>query len=246
MRSLVMAAMAAAVFTAACKKEEKKAETPPATEPAAPAAPTPPSEPAAPASDDEMLNNMKNCPNAVAGAETKVESDAKTVTVSVTAKDPVAVRDIQARAHQLLEGAVPPAAEVKHTGARTGGGALGKCPVVVPGTTPKVEDVEGGVKITLTPVAPQTADAVAPMVKDRVAGMPAEGAKDREGGAAAAGGAGGAGGGAGEPGGAGSGGAGGAGGAPGAAGSPGSGAAAPSGAGADKSKAEDKAEGGKK
>ncbi len=199
MRSSLMAALALCVFaTPACKKEEKKAPPPMVAEPAPPP-PPPAAEPEMPAEPaDDMLNDMKNCPNAVPGAETKVASSKNAVIVTVTAKDPAAAKDIQTRAHALLDAAAPASGEIRHTGARTGGGALGKCPVVLPGTTAKVADQKDGVKITLTAVEPQKNEEVGMMVNDRVTAMkamPAPGAdgamkaEDGASGGAAAGGA---------------------------------------------------------
>jgi hypothetical protein len=243
MRSSLMAALALCVFaTPACKKEEKKAPPPVVAEPAPPPPPAPeaPAEPAEPV--DDMLNDMKNCPNAVAGADTKVVSTKKAVTVTVTAKDPAATKEIQTRAHALLDAAAPASDEIKHTGTRTGGGALGKCPVVLPGTTAKVDDVKGGVKITLTAVEPQKVEDVGPMVNERLTAMNAMSPPAAEGAASPPGDGAGAGGApapvtdgkasTGDPKGLKK--------AP-----PGSGAAAPSGEGAAKAAAEDKAETGK-
>jgi hypothetical protein len=190
MRSSFMAVVALCVLAApACKKKEAEKEV--AVAPAEPtpppaAEPTPP--PAEPPPADDMINKMKNCPNAVAGAETKVAPDKKKkfLTVSIVAKDEAATTEIRSRAHKLLDAAAAPAGEIKHTGERTGGGALGKCPVIVDGATAKVKDVKGGVEVALTPVAPKTLDEVATGVNERVTNMPKDG--EAAGGAAAAGG----------------------------------------------------------
>jgi hypothetical protein len=178
MRFPVMAALAATSLTLApaCKKkEEAPAEPPPVadTKPAEPPpADTKPAEP--PPAADTMLNDMKNCPNAVAGAETKVALDPKAgLTAMVTSKDAAAVKEIQTRAHALLDKPAAAGGEVKHTGTGTGGGALGKCPAVVPDATAKVADTKDGVTITYTAADPSKLPEMQTMIETRVKDMPA-------------------------------------------------------------------------
>jgi hypothetical protein len=173
MRVSVLAALAACTLVAApaCKKKEETKTEPTAadTRPADPTAADP--RPADPPAADDMLNDMKNCPNAVAGAETKVEVDKTALNVTITGKDDAATAEIRARSHKLLHGARPAGPEVKHTGEGTGGGALGKCPAMIPGATATVADVDGGVKISYAADAAKLAD-MKKQVEDRVQGMP--------------------------------------------------------------------------
>ena len=96
--------------------------------------------------------HMAHCPSAVDGATTAVKDIKDGVVVTVTSSDPVKTDDIRARAKHTAEVAMkadPKAPE--HNGDGTGGGALGRCPIVVEGeTTVAVKDVDRGVEVTVT------------------------------------------------------------------------------------------------
>jgi len=182
MRTILLTlGLAGLAFAPACKKEQKKSEgteaaesQPPVTGTSGTPAPaeTPPAtaEPAA-GEAPAMANKMRRCPSAVSGAETKVEEGKGTVVLTVTAKEPAQVAEIQKRAEHLdkVEGA--PDAEIKHTGQGTGGGASGKCPVVMTDVTLEVEEQTDGVKITLTPKDASKASELARTASDRVNAM---------------------------------------------------------------------------
>ena len=145
---LALVAVVGLVSTAACKKEEKAAETPPTEEPVVDEQPVV----AEPVDDKpDMANKMEHCPSSVAGATTKVEGGEGVIIVTVTAADEAATTEIRTRAGYLAGLERDADDEVKHSGEGTGGGALGKCPVVVAHATLAVEDVERGSKITMTP-----------------------------------------------------------------------------------------------
>lgn len=176
----------ALVGAAGCKKEKKAAETPPAddtkTAPAAetpPPAETPPAEPPPPAEDPskpDMANKMANCPSAAPGATTTVKADKAAVTVSVTAKDAkdkAAIAEIQKRAKTLSASDAAADTEVKHTGKGTGGGQLGKCPVVMTDVTLKVKNTKAGADIMMTPKDKTKLGDLETMAKERVEAMPA-------------------------------------------------------------------------
>lgn len=91
---------------------------------------------------------MANCPSAVEGAKTAVKDTKEGVLVTVTgAGDKVS--EIRTRAKHLAEVAKKAeAAKIEHTGQGTGGGGLGRCPIVVEGdTTVDVKEIEGGVEV---------------------------------------------------------------------------------------------------
>ena len=95
---------------------------------------------------------MAHCPSAVDGASTVVKDIKDGVVVTVTSGEPTKTDDIRARAKHTAE--VAKKAEPKapeHSGDGTGGGGLGRCPIVVEGeTTVSVKDVDGGAEITVT------------------------------------------------------------------------------------------------
>jgi hypothetical protein len=116
----------------------------------------------------DMVNKMMHCPSAVDGATTRVETGKESVVVTITASDPAKAGEIRKRAKHLASLTSPGAApESKHTGQGTGGGALGKCPVVMRDVTLKVEDQKDGSKVTVTPKNPATLAELGRISKDR-------------------------------------------------------------------------------
>lgn len=94
---------------------------------------------------------MAHCPSAVAGASTVVKDIEGGVSLAVTAKEPAAVGDVRARAKFLADSAKNMSPDVKHTGGGEGGGAFGRCPVVMRNTAVEVKEVEGGAEISVKP-----------------------------------------------------------------------------------------------
>lgn len=91
---------------------------------------------------------MAHCPSAVAGAKTALKDTKEGVLVTVTGPaDKVA--EIRTRAKHLAEVAKKAdAAKIEHTGQGTGGGGLGRCPIVVEGdNTVDVKEIDGGVEV---------------------------------------------------------------------------------------------------
>ena len=184
MRSSLVSLGLVLALTAAvgCKKDKKKAEpeegkaptaetTPPPTE--TPPPETPPAEPPPDPSKPDMANKMANCPSAAPGATTAVKADKTSVTLTITAKDKAGIAEIQKRAKKLSSLDTSADADVKHTGEGTGGGQLGKCPVVMTDVTLKVKDSKTGTAITMTPKDKAKLADLATMAKDRVESMPA-------------------------------------------------------------------------
>jgi hypothetical protein len=170
-----------------CKKDKKKADDKAAdmAKPDMDKDTTPPPDPnAKPAGGGEgggegggqdMTNKMMHCPSAAPGAETKVEQTKDAVVVTVTSKDKAAVTEIQTRSKYMAGLTAGGAPKVEHTGNGTGGGALGKCPVMMADVALKAENVKDGSKITLTPKDTTKLAEVAKTAQDRAAAMPAGG-----------------------------------------------------------------------
>jgi hypothetical protein len=93
-------------------------------------------------------HRMAQCPSAVEGAKTVVKDTKEGVLVTITGRGD-AVGEIRTRAKHAAEVASKPEpSKVAHTGSGTGGGGLGRCPVVVSGdTSVDVREVEGGVAV---------------------------------------------------------------------------------------------------
>ena len=169
----------ALISVAGCKKDKKTAEPPADDTKTAPAetppAETPPAEtpPAEDPSKPDMANKMANCPSAAAGATTAVKADKAAVTVSVTANEKEVIAEIQKRAKKLATLDTSADADVKHTGEGTGGGQLGKCPVVMTDVTIKVKDLKNGSAITMTPKDKAKLADLEKMAKERAESMPA-------------------------------------------------------------------------
>ena len=164
----------ALISVAGCKKDKKTAE-PPADDTKTAPAETPPAEtpPAEDPSKPDMANKMANCPSAAAGATTAVKADKAAVTVSVTANEKEVIAEIQKRAKKLATLDTSADADVKHTGEGTGGGQLGKCPVVMTDVTIKVKDLKNGSAITMTPKDKAKLADLEKMAKERAESMPA-------------------------------------------------------------------------
>jgi len=127
----------------------------------------------APGGEGAGTQRMAHCPSAVEGAKTVVKDGKDAVVVTVTGPaDKVA--EIRDRAKHVAEVAkMPEAKKVEHTGKGTGGGGLGRCPIVVEGdTTVDVKDVEGGVEATVKSKKDFT--ALVKETKERAANFPAK------------------------------------------------------------------------
>ena len=92
---------------------------------------------------------MAHCPSAVDGAQTQVKDTKDGVTITVTAKGDVFEKDIRSRAKFVVEASLHDAGAVTHSGSGTGGGGLGRCPVVVKDTTVGAKDVPGGSELVV-------------------------------------------------------------------------------------------------
>ncbi len=116
---------------------------------------------------------MVHCPTTVPGASVAIMDVAGGVELVVTATDKAATDEIVARAKHLAEASKKDPADAKHTGEGEGGGALGKCPVVLKDTTLVVADAPGGAKITVKPTAPAGLAALKTEVRARHAAVQA-------------------------------------------------------------------------
>jgi TusA-related sulfurtransferase len=130
--------------------EDKKA-APPAPPAAAANTPPPTAAPPPAAATVAPSGQMAHCPNTVDGATTAISDVEGGVQILVTAKGEPAVGDIRARAKKIVEASKTQAATVHHSGNGEGGGAFGRCPIVLRNTTIDVADAEGGSKITVKP-----------------------------------------------------------------------------------------------
>jgi hypothetical protein len=158
-----------------CKKDTKKADPEEGKTPTGEATPpeTPPPETPPDPSKPDMANKMANCPSAAPGATTAVKADKTSVTLTITAKDKAAIAEIQKRAKKLSTLDTSADADIKHTGEGTGGGQLGKCPVVMTDVTLKVKDSKTGTAITMTPKDKAKLADLEKMAKERAETMPA-------------------------------------------------------------------------
>jgi hypothetical protein len=158
-----------------CKKDTKKADPEEGKTPTGETPPpeTPPPEPPPDPSKPDMANKMANCPSAAPGATTAVKADKTSVTLTITSKDKAAIAEIQKRAKKLSTLDTSADADIKHTGEGTGGGQLGKCPVVMTDVTLKVKDSKTGTAITMTPKDKAKLADLEKMAKERAESMPA-------------------------------------------------------------------------
>ncbi|WP_394820643.1 hypothetical protein [Pendulispora albinea] len=172
----ILALGVVAVLAIGCK--DKGNETKPAAPApsAAPSAPPPAPEPPAP-TPPAKSGNMAHCPSSVTGAKTDIQDGKDAVVVTITATDPSAVTDIRARSKVLTEAASKAAQEVKHTGSGEGGGAFGRCPVVMRNTTVTVAEVPNGAALTVKPSEPKELDWLKRESRDRLQELAKPGAE---------------------------------------------------------------------
>ncbi len=116
---------------------------------------------------DASRGGMSHCPNAVEGAKVDIQDDPRGVVMTVTATDAKAISSIRDRAKWVDEKARGEVGKIQHTGEGGGGGVLGRCPVVLKGTDVKVEDVEGGTKVTMQVVDAKEVDWLRREVRER-------------------------------------------------------------------------------
>ena len=174
---LTLVAALGLVSSAACKKDDKKAE-PAATEATTPDTAKPdeakpdeakPDE-AKPDDGPEMTNKMSNCPSSVKGATTAVSAADGKIVVTITGGDAAEIRKRSAHLASLNDA---DASEAPHSGKGTGGGALGKCPVVVGHGAITSEDVDGGAKVSISPKTPEGLAELNALVHDRAEALAA-------------------------------------------------------------------------
>ena len=177
MKQLWPFAVASALFFAACDDKPAPAPEVASAKPAvATPKPTATASAAAPVAAAATSRNMVHCPNAVTGAETTITDTPDGIDITVTAKDEAGVKAIRERAKHAAEAAKAAPAEGAHTGEGKGGGALGRCPVVLRNTVVETADVEGGVKIHVKPTDAAETDWLRREAKDRQAELTKPGA----------------------------------------------------------------------
>jgi hypothetical protein len=128
-------ALLSCVLVVACKGDDKKPAAPPPTavEPAKPA--------------DDMDEKMRHCPLTLAGARVTVSDVEGGVQFEIRG---TAVDDIRKRARHVGEFAAGRSQAGVHGGG-SGGGRMRNCPVVTNGVVIRIEDIEGGARLLVTP-----------------------------------------------------------------------------------------------
>src|SRR5512140_2723718 len=125
---------------------------------------SPPPQPAG-----QVEHDMRNCPSALAGAETRLTNTADGVDLEITASEPAIQRQIVdlARLHERM--GLPNASELEHTGRHGGPGTIGHCPIIHTGTTVTFDRVARGAVIHVVAMAPDEVLRLQTTVADRVA-----------------------------------------------------------------------------
>lgn len=154
-------AVLAAVSSVGCdeKKKTEPAPTPSATtttatvaDAAATASDAAAATDAATAASDAGKHDahMANCPSATPGATVALKDVEGGIEITITGKDEAASKDIKARMVKLVESHKNEAdAGVKHDHAGGGGGAYGRCTIVMRNTKLETADIPNGVKATV-------------------------------------------------------------------------------------------------
>jgi hypothetical protein len=119
------------------------------------------------------IQRMAHCPSAIEGAKTTVKDSKDGAIVTVTGS-PDKVDEIRSRARHAADVVKKgDAGRLEHTGGGTGGGGLGRCPIIIDGeTTVDVKEIEGGVSVEMK--TKKDVAAVQKEVKLRAANFPAK------------------------------------------------------------------------
>ncbi len=158
---------------AACKKDEKKddkqaepVKAPPANPKAEPA-----TKPAPDTAAEAMAKRAGNCPSTVADSKTELTEATPEgrITLAISSDDAKAVATIRSRTKHLVEVQDATDAKIEHTGAGTGGGGIGLCPVVTQGTKVSFTEGDKGVTVTLEPSSPEVGAKLKAEVEARIA-----------------------------------------------------------------------------
>lgn len=118
-----------------------------------------------------LERNMENCPSWVPGALTTAVDTDRGVALTIVGQTPEAERDIRFLSRYQAQIHRPPNGPVRHTGQGTGGGGMGHCPIVHPGTHVMTEDVPGGSRIEIAARNPDEADELREIVRRRIAAV---------------------------------------------------------------------------
>ncbi len=132
-------------FAAGCKKAEDASPKAPPTEPASA------DKKVADSEVTGMANKMVNCPTSLKGTSTRIKKTANALLFTVVVDDASDVAELRKRAKHLEAVSGANSSPVKHSGKGTGSGELGKCPIALAKASAKAEDIENGVRVTLTP-----------------------------------------------------------------------------------------------
>jgi TusA-related sulfurtransferase len=125
--------------------------------------------PGASAASGAGQGKMGHCPSAVLNATTTVKDTKDGVQVDVVGKDEATTKDIRDRSKLLVAAAKLETENVAHKGDGSGGGGLGRCPVVLTGTTVEAKDIPGGASFFVKPAKPADAVSLRKESRDRAA-----------------------------------------------------------------------------
>jgi hypothetical protein len=111
---------------------------------------------------------MANCPSAAPGATVALKDVEGGIEISITAKDEAGTKEIKSRMTKLVEADKnESAAGVKHDHGGSGGGAYGRCTIVMRNTKLETADIPGGVKATVKAKDKTEVDWLRRETKDR-------------------------------------------------------------------------------
>ncbi len=126
----------------------------------------------------ERKGKMANCPNAAPNAKTELKDTPKGIEILVSATEAKDVEEIRRRAKEISDKAKGEATKAPHTGTGGGGGAQGRCPIVMNDTEITVADIDKGSKFTVVAKNDKEVDWVRREAKERLAAMSEPGAEE--------------------------------------------------------------------
>jgi hypothetical protein len=175
----ILGAMLLAMLVCACgdsgggapSGSAAKPAQPPSGKPAQSGAPKSSASAASSAASTDEKGKMAHCPAAAPGAKTEVKDVDGGVELVIKASDAAGTTEIRDRGKTIAERAKGEAGKQQHSGQGGGGGIMGKCPVVLGGTDVKVEETDGGSKITVTAKDKAEVDWLRRETKERLAAL---------------------------------------------------------------------------
>lgn len=120
----------------------------------------------------QLQLRMANCPSMVQGARTTMIPTKRGVALTIIGAGPEVESKIRRLARYQAEVVAAAPNRETHTGRGTGGGRMGYCPIVHPGTRVEVQDIPAGVRVTVQARKKKHVERLQRLTAQRVNALP--------------------------------------------------------------------------